>query len=294
MKMKKIVYIALGLTLASCQPEATEGHNEEISGTNTLDSKELDDLKAENIDLKHQMMVKDSLVNYYSMYINDINSNLLKIQGKQNNIFEHQANPEMLSAENVTLVGDIEQLGALLKSNQSKIAKLKAELANNDVQLGAFENTIIMLSEQVEMKNMEIFQLQQELENVDGAFAELFDAFQENSASLETATNDLNTAYFSLGTKKELLANGVITTEGGVLGLGKNKELADDFNKDYFTQVNIQELKEIPLGFKKVELTTNHPKSSYELVEGDEFEKLIITNAKEFWSVSKYLVIIVK
>jgi len=105
------------------QNKTTEGHNETTSGENTLNNKELEDLKAENIDLKHQMMVKDSLVNYYSMYINEINSNLLKIQGKQNSIFEHQANPEMLSADNQTLVGDIEQLGLSLTSTNDVMGR---------------------------------------------------------------------------------------------------------------------------------------------------------------------------
>jgi hypothetical protein len=104
----------------------------------------------------------------------------------------------------------------------------------------------------------------------------------------------LNTAYFAFGSKKELLDNKVISTEGGVLGLGKNKELAADFNKDYFTEVNITELKEIPLGYKKIEFTTNHPEDSYKLVETEMIDKLVITDAKKFWSVSKYLVIVVK
>jgi hypothetical protein len=226
--------------------------------------------------------------------MNDIKSNLDLIQGKQKTIFDKQANPEMLSAADPNLIADIENLGKLLNDNKSKIAKLKAEIKNNNTQMGAFEEMIITLSEEVEAKNMEVFQLQQDLENVDAAFGELFVAFQEHSADVENVTIALNTAFYSYGTKKELIANKVITTEGGVLGIGKNNELADDFNKDYFTEVNINDLTEIPLGFDKVEMTTNHPKSSYELVEGDNISKLVIKDPKAFWSISKYLVMVVK
>ena len=291
--MKKIfiAFITL-IAISSCQTEET--NSEAGRGNNSIANAELDQLKEENIDLKHQIMVKDSMYNYYAAYMNDIKANLDLIQGKQKNIFDKQANPEMLSAEDPNLIADIQNLGALLIENKSKIAKLKSEIKNNKTQMGAFEEMILTLSEEVEAKNMEIFQLQQDLENVDAAFGELFVAYQEKSADLENVTLALNTAFYSYGTKKELIDNKVITTEGGVLGIGKNNELAADFNKDYFTEVNINDLKEIPLGFAKVEMTTKHPSASYKLVGEGTIEKLVIKDPKAFWSISKYLVMVVK
>ena len=68
-----------------------------------------------------------------------------------------------------------------------------------------------------------------------------------------------------------------------------------DFNKDYFTQIDIRTTKEIKLYSKRAELLTTHPAKSYELVKDDKGQlTLKITNPKEFWSVSKYLVIQVK
>lgn len=293
--MKKLLIGIIAFSLFSCQPEG-DGANEGNNGNNSIDNKEVDDLKAENLDLKHQLMVKDSMYNYYAAYMNDIRTNLDLIQGKQASLFDKKANPEMLSATDPNIVQDIQALGQLLNENQSKIAKLKAEIKNNNTQMGAFEEMIISLSEEVEAKNMEIFQLQQELENMDAAFGELFEAFKETNEVLETTTNELNTAYFAYGSKSELIENKVITTEGGLLGIGKNKELASDFNKDYFTEVNILDLKEIPLGFKNVELITSHPSSSYQMITKNDgsVAKLMINDPKSFWSVSKYLVMVVK
>jgi hypothetical protein len=290
--MKKLFLILIAAAAMSCQPEG-EGNGANGS-ENSLTSSEMDKMKAENLELKHQLMVKDSLYNYYASYMNDVKENLALIQGKQKSLFDKKANPEMLSADDPTIIQDIEALGVLLNENKSKIAKLKAEIKNNKTQMSEFEKMIITLSEEVETKNMEIFKLQQELENMDAAFGELFDAFKEKSEVLETTTLALNTAYFAYGTKKELVDNKVITSAGGVLGIGKNNELAADFNKDYFTQVNILELKEIPLGFSKVELITTHPTASYELVGSGTIQKLVIKDAKSFWSVSKYLVMVVK
>ncbi len=290
--MKKLILALLTLGLFSCQPE-TE-NSETPSDNNSLSNAELEKLKEENMDLKHQIMVKDSMYNYYASYMNEIKENLDLIQGKQKVVFDMKNNPESLSAENPDLIAEIQTLGKLLNDNKSKISKLKSEIKNNNAQMSAFEEMILTLSEEVEAKNMEIFQLQQELENIDAAFGELFDAFQEKSEKLETVQIALNTAYFAYGTKTELIDNKVITTEGGVLGIGKNNELAPDFNKDYFTEVNINDLNEIPLGFKKVEMITTHPSNSYELKGDGTIEKLIIKDPKNFWSVSKYLVMVVK
>ena len=266
-----------------------------VKSTNTIDAKQTQDLKNTIADLKKELELKDSLIiNYYKAYIDEIESNLLKIQGKQTLIMNQKANPEMLSISNPNLIQEIEDLGSLLSENQQKLSSLKSQLKNSNIQLGAYEETIMTLSEEVEMKNMEVFQLQQELENVDAAFGELFEAFQEQSVELEEANADLNTAFYALGTKKELLDNNVISTEGGVLGIGKNKELSSNLNKSYFTQIDITEITEIPLGYDKVELTSTHPESSYEFKEGEKVEKLVIKDAEAFWSISKYLVIVVK
>lgn len=297
--MKKLILALLTLGIFACQTE-TE-NSETPSDNNSLSNAELEKLKEENMDLKHQIMVKDSMYNYYASYMNEIKYNLALIQGEQKKIFDMKNNPEGLSAENPDLIAEIQTLGKLLNDNKSKIAKLQSEIKNNkstinnnNAQMSAFEEMILTLSEEVEAKNMEIFQLQQELENIDAAFGELFDAFQEKSEKLETVQIALNTAYFAYGTKSELVDNKVITTEGGVLGIGKNNELAQDFNKDYFTEVNINDLDEIPLGFKKVEMITTHPSNSYELKGDGTIEKLIIKDPKNFWSVSKYLVMVVK
>jgi predicted HTH domain antitoxin len=225
--------------------------------------------------------------------MNEIRENLNLIQDKQKNIFKKQSNPETLSAEDPTLVADIMTLGELLNQNQSKISKLKKDLENSSMQLSEFEKMIISLSEEVQQKNMEIFQLQQELEQRDAAFSELFDAYQQKDTEVTSLTDNLNTAYYAIGTKKELIDNNVISSEGGFLGLGKSKDLKGNFNQDYFTKIDITQLKSIPVGAQKVEIITNHPSGSYKFKGSGTVEAIEITDAKSFWSVSKYFVVVV-
>ena len=98
---------------------------------------------------------------------------------------------------------------------------------------------------------------------------------------------DLNTAWFVFGTKSELKEQKILKS-GDVLK-------SSDFNKDYFTEIDIRVVKEIKLYSKSAELLTSHPAGTYTLQKDQKGEYVLnITDPKKFWSVSKYLVIKVK
>ena len=48
------------------------------------------------------------------------------------------------------------------------------------------------------------------------------------------------TEKIEISSVKELKENNVITKEGGIIGLGKTTKLSSDFNKEYFTKINIE------------------------------------------------------
>ncbi|MBL7882914.1 MAG: hypothetical protein JNL69_02515 [Bacteroidia bacterium] len=137
--------------------------------------------------------------------------------------------------------------------------------------------------------------LKSELERLNIEMASLNLNYQEANQEIGVKTEKLNTAFYAFGTSKELIKNGVLTKEGGFIGIGKSQKVKEDFNKNYFTKVDITTTSEIVLGSKKAKLVTSHPADSYK-IEGAEgkAEKIVITNAENFWSVSKYLVIVVE
>ena len=118
----------------------------------------------------------------------------------------------------------------------------------------------------------------------------------ENEAKAKTVAEQdkaLNTAWFVFGTKKELKDQNILTNTGL---FQKKQVLKDsDINKDYFTQVDIRTTKEIKLYSKSADVLTTHPAGSYALEKDDKDQLVLkITNPKDFWSVSRYLVIQVK
>jgi hypothetical protein len=71
-------------------------------------------------------------------------------------------------------------------------------------------------------------------------------------------------------------------------------KLMENFNKDYFKVVDIRSLRSVPLFTKKAQLITSHPASSYFFAGKDRIDSLVIKNQSDFWSVSRYLVIMIE
>jgi len=282
--MRIIPIICVLIVLNSCQSE-TAPENKKLESTN-------DNLLKENLMLKREISQNDSIVNSYASYINQIRENLHQIRDHKGMVTIDEKNPEQISIDNA--IQEIEIIGNLMVENNNLINRLKNELKNSDMQLDEFEKTILTLSEEVQIKNREIYYLQQEMESMDASLGELFDAYNDKVAELDVINVKMNTAWFTIGSKSELFNNGITTKEGGFIGIGKISVLKDDFNKSYFTEVKLDELTEIPLGVKYVDLITSHPKDSYEIIGENPIKKIKILDPDQFWSNSKYLVILVK
>ena len=154
---------------------------------------------------------------------------------------------------------------------------------------------------QLEERDGQIAELKEELQTRDFSIQELnshMDTLKLANNTQETIileqTGELNTAYYTMGTSKELLAEEVLTKDGGFLGLGKSEILRDDFNAGKFSKIDITATTTIPISGTKAELVTNHPSDSY-ILEGDSddaLDRLVIVDPNRFWNSSKYLVVV--
>ena len=285
--MKYIILSLIAIVSIGC-------NSEEVVLNDTESVMLMDELKKENLQLNREISGRDSLVNNYAKSINEIRNNLAKIRNQEKLIVQQRNDSENLTVDNTNLVEEIQLIGQLMLDNKRLINSLNNQLESSDNQLIELELLVTSLTEDVKKKSMEIYYLQEELENMDASFTELFKQFNEKVLELDNAKDILNTAWYTYGSKNELLNNGVITKEGGFIGLGKNTVLKDDFNKSYFNEIKISELKEIPMGVKTAKLITSHPTNSYQFVGQDKVDKLVVLDSESFWSNSKYLVVEVK
>jgi predicted nuclease with TOPRIM domain len=192
------------------------------------------------------------------------------------------------------IIDDIQSINELMDKNKQKISSLKAKLEKSNGKVDELEKMITFLTTQLEEKDLEITDLKNQLERLNIEVTEITAKYEEKTEESNQKTDQLNTAYYTIGTAKELKEKGVLTKEGGFIGLGKTKKLAGDFNKSYFTKVDITQNKSFVLNAKKAKLITTHPSTSYKIEGAKTAEKLVIINPQEFWSASKYLVLMVE
>ena len=187
-----------------------------------------------------------------------------------------------------------------MKQNRDLINKLRRQLRESTFKGESLKQTIENLAQQLEEKNQQIQQLRAELdakdihiseldENIANLNTDVSNLTAENSRKTETINaqdKELNTAWFVFGTKNELKEQNIYSD---------GKVLQQNFNKDYFTKIDIRIDKEIKLYSRNAKMLTAHPSSSYTLQrDANKQYVLRITNPQQFWSTSKYLVILVK
>jgi chromosome segregation ATPase len=270
---------------------------------------EVAQLKATNDSLVSVSQAKDSTVAMFVSSFNDIQANLDSIKMKEKIISKAtEGSSELKSRTKDQINSDINMIYKLQLDNRRMIASLRSKLKNAGAQAAEMERMIDNLSRQIEEKDVQIAQLKEDLTNVNVQVADLTTKVgylnanvdtlstlnQQKQLALNDKTAELNTAYYVIGTTKDLTEKKIVTKEGGFIGLGRTKELTPEIDKKALTKVDITNLDVIPIMKNKVDVLSTHPKNSYRLTGKNQADSLVITNQKEFWSLSKVLVLNVK
>ena len=261
------------------------------------------DLKAENDSLLIELSQRNAELDEMMGTFNEIQEGFRQINDAESRVdLQRGTITENSASAKQQIASDIEFITKQMEENKAQIAKLQAMLKSSKNNSAQLKKAVESLTQELVTKQQQrIEELQAELASkniriqeldaaVSGLSADKESLAAENEAKARTVAEQdkaINAAWFVFGTKSELKSQKILQS-GDVL---KNA----DFNKDYFTQIDIRTTKEIKLYSKRAELLTTHPAGSYELVKDDKGQlTLKITNPKEFWSVSKYLVIQVK
>ena len=234
---------------------------------------------------------KEKAIQEFVTAFNEISSNLDEIKVKEKIVKGNTSGVDVKSKEE-SIKEDIQEIYNLLQKNKSRVGSLSKKLKDSNVKMAGLEKMIANLEKMIDEKDIEIGDLKNKIESLNIEIGNL----EANYAALDKESGEktavINTVFYCMGTGKELKEKGVTTKEGGVLGMGKTITLKIDFNKEYFTKADMATLSTLPIGSKKAKVLTNHPSSSYKLIGEKPVEKIEITNAADFWSASKYLVII--
>ena len=241
---------------------------------------------------------KDSEINEMMGTLNDIEEGFRLINEAENRVALLKNGEGTSKKQN--LKENIQFIAERMKQNRELIAKLQKQLESSTLKGGQLKKTIDNLTAQLEEKDKQLLALREELDKKDIHISELDETIgnlntnvsnlsadnQQKAETINAQDKQLNTAWYVFGTKKELKGQHIL--EGG-------KVMNGNFNKNYFTKVDIRNTTEIKLYSKSAKLLTAHPASSYSLTHDASKQYVLrITIPQIFWSTSKYLVVLVK
>ncbi|HEX2618308.1 MAG TPA: hypothetical protein VHL57_12245 [Flavobacteriales bacterium] len=278
MKHLLTAVLATGLLFQACQNDPTQSEQ----------YKHLEDEKAL---VSSESSMKDSTINDMFGAFNRVSENLRAIREKQG-LLSKSGGVEGGKNMEETMAADLHAIDSLLSENKKIIAKLRKTSSSQGKKLSELEKSIIELERTVGEKDTEIGSLKEQLTSTNASLASMIQMYQDKDQLAMAQKGELNTAYYCVGTAKELKDNGVVTKEGGFVGLGKSTKLnTQTMNLTYFKKIDITQTTVIPVNTKKAKLITSHPTGSYKLNGEGKVDNLTVTDTAAFWSVSKYLVI---
>ena len=282
--MRKLIVLAVGgLMVASCNEGVKKAEQAALMQRDSLEQ---------------IISQKDNEINDMMTTLSDIEEGFREITEAQNRVTLAKegegTNTKMRIKENIQFIQ------SAMKQNKELINKLKQQVRESSVKGEQLKKIIDNLTEQMAQKDQQLQALREELDRKDIHIAELDEQVadlnenvgilkDENAQKAETISSQdkqLHSAWFVFGTKKELKEQNI---------LDKGEVLQKNFNKDYFTKIDIRIDKEIKLYSSSAEILTKHPADSYTLQRDAKKQYVLrINDPERFWSVSKYLVVQVK
>lgn len=282
--MKKLLFLVLAaMAMTGCKQN----------------NKAAEDALAQQRDSLNQIIAqKDNEINDMVGTLVDIEEGFREITEAQGRVTVAQRGEGASSA--VRIKENMQFIQSTMQQNRELINKLRKQLRESSLNGEQLKRTIESLTAQLQEKDEQLRTLRAELEAKNIHIAELDETIaglnedvtalkEDNTTKSETISSQdkqLHAAWYVFGTKKELKEQNI---------LKDGKVLQSDFNKNYFTKIDIRVDKEVKLYSRDAEILTSHPADSYTLQrDANKQYVLRITKPEQFWATSKYLVVLVK
>lgn len=271
-------------------------YNKEKNNLNAL-------MEDQRFSFTREINQRDSTLNDWLSSFNEIENNLRLIKEKEKLISVNTAGDEVSKDKRNQILEDIRSINTLLDENKKKIAQLSSQLKNSGTQVTALQARIASLEESIKTYEAEISELKTnlasknfEIGQLNETMVALNETLNEKQEIISNQTYRLNQAFLVSGTYKDLKDKGLLSKEGGFLGIGRREALQEDFSDSLFKEVDITRTTTIPVNSKSMKLITEHPSASYEVVKESEnmVGYIAIKDPDEFWKLTRYAVIELK
>ena len=295
--------------LAACDTKAKE----QLHALAHADSLRTDSLASIKNDLLNEVMTS-------TQFVNEINDEMAKLKArasaKLTTKITAESDAAAIKEERAAVVSRIRALVARLDSSEARVSSLRARvarLAQHDstlvAQVAAYEKNIADLRQTVERQKAEYeatiatqkTQIATLTSKVDTVTSENARLSSEKTALTDTVSHlssELNTVYYVVGTKSDLVKEGILVEEGHkrflVVG-GRTVSPARELDPAKFTKIDRLRDRTITFPEGEYRILTRHSlnyAAPIGLKDGKLSGGLRIDQPERFWEPSKFLIII--
>ena len=283
--MKKIVILGIGASmffLGSCvessqKYKSLQARLDSLSTVHIMQNSEMESMLADLNDISAGMQsLRDA---ERLLTLETINENKVNSKSKQ------QLNQLKKDVQAITeaIASYKEQISKLEGKNKSQSAEFKRLIAGLNAELDQRTQKLNEITKQLAVKTEEVANLTENVEALDKAN-------KSQQMTINEQDMAIHQGHYLIGNRKELKEAEVISRQG----IFCPPIVSSQAQKANFTDLDIREMKVIPLNSKKAKLLSVHPADSYTLETGEDGNMTLkINDENNFWKQTKYLVVMI-
>ena len=276
--MKKIVILGIGASmffLGSCvessqKYKSLQARLDSLSTVHIMQNSEMESMLAD---------------------LNDISAGMN--ENKDNSKSKQQLNQLKKDVQAITeaIASYKEQISKLEGKNKSQSAEFKRLIAGLNAELDQRTQKLNEITKQLAEKNQQLAVKTEEVANLTENVEALDKANKSQQMTINEQDMAIHQGHYLIGNRKELKEAEVISRQG----IFCPPIVSSQAQKADFTDLDIREMKVIPLNSKKAKLLSVHPADSYTLETGEDGNMTLkINDENNFWKQTKYLVVMIE
>lgn len=253
-----------------------------------------------------EMSLADSLqqtkseLNYYNSTLAEISSCIDSIAMQEQLLLSGNSEVSGAPKSKKEILESLKQFKQMLANYRQRMTAMEDSLSNKEGSNAHLRKIISFLNTQIKEKDEEIARLQEEVlsgqRNIESLKSDVRklstanDVLTQSVQHLDKVASDqdalLNQGFYIVGTSAELKAANLTSKKF----LGKTKVNVSGIDNSKFKKINIRSVKRIDVNGKSPKILSQMPEGSYHW----EGSTLVIDDATSFWSVTSYLIIMIK
>ena len=286
--MKKIVILGIGASMfflgSSQKYKSLQARLDSLSTVHIMQNSEMESMLADLNDISAGMQsLRDA---ERLLTLETINENKANSKSKQ------QLNQLKKDVQAVTeaIASYKEQISKLEGKNKSQSAEFKRLIAGLNAELDQRTQKLNEITKQLAEKNQQLAVKTEEVANLTENVEALDKANKSQQMTINEQDMAIHQGHYLIGNRKELKEAEVISRQG----IFCPPIVSSQAQKANFTDLDIREMKVIPLNSKKAKLLSVHPADSYTLETGEDGNMTLkINDENNFWKQTKYLVVMI-